>query len=332
MKSLRFTLLLLLTGFLSLSSLLAKTWYTTGLSTEWEETAAWSLDSLLLDQRGIPAPEDHLVIRHPITLISSSPLSILGDLRIEQAGMLEIILLEEGISATLAGQVVQIDGMLTVNTTLQLGLAGGSSPRLILGPGAQSWIGGDLRLTARSQLTLMESACGNLHISQSLVLLDDDFRITGSGSWLAEAGVRRIDPGTQALTAGSEAEDLLRQNMSQGLVLYSDMNTCALGQRGLQGLYAAPEDLAMDLARVTVFPNPQTTQTPIHIEADGFSAGEMLQVEVRNLVGQTFHQQSCVASEAGKLALMPQWNLPTGTYLITIQGSERLGSQYLLRQ
>ncbi len=330
MKKSFYTLLLVLA---SSTLFAANTWYTTGLSSSFSDPRAWSLDVLVLDQRGLPASDDHLVIRHPLTWTVEGVVVRSGDIRIEAEGVLELLGRGQDASLVLRGAALQNDGILMSNLAIRLDGQGSS---LELMEGAQTLLGGDLSLGGDARLAIDNGSCGALVVKGSLLVHGEKVTVLGKGGWIVEGGYRVWDQQDNEVVEVFSRASAMAALMQEGLTLFPALDMCATHQRGLEGSLD-PLDLIgvekeVQATHLSLYPNPRSVQDLMNVEGFGFEPNESVVMEVRTLFGQMVTAVEGQSDETGRASLSGNFHLEAGQYLVTIRGSQHLATQWLICQ
>lgn len=333
----RQTFFILILFLFSSTLVSAKTWYTTGNSSNWHDTRSWSADSVIIDQRGIPAASDNLVIRHPLTLSLDQDYEHSGSLIIAGEGILEVLSVAANTELILSGSSLINAGILMTNLPVTVS----NHDQLVAGTflqrqGSQMLLGSSLTLSGKLDVGFENGNCGAVMIKGALKVYAAQVRIYGSGSWIVEAGYMVYTESGTLISDPTKRDEALASMMEKGLSLFSDIQLCALDQRGLAGTLdplAAPLAEAEDRSSlIAVFPNPFTTGNDLTIDGLGFEAEEVLSVELRTMMGQQVLSELHTSTPEGTIRLTASWSLEPGQYIITIRGSRHLATQRLLRQ
>lgn len=328
MKKTFYTLLLVLA---SGSLFAANTWYSTGLSSTFSDPQAWSLDAVVLDQRGLPAEDDHLVIRHPLTWTVEGVVARSGDLRIEAEGVLELLGRGQGATLALTGAALQNDGILMSNVLIMLN--GGS---LELKEGAQTLLGGDLSLEGDARMAIDNGSCGALLVKGRLMIHGEMVKVLGKGGWIVEGGYRVWDANDNEVLDIMARANAMAALMQEGLTLFSALDMCATHQRGLEGSLDPLDLIGVEreakATHLSLYPNPRSAQDLINVAGTGFEPNEAVVMEVRTLFGQMVTAVEGQSDETGRASLSGNFHLEPGQYLVTIRGSKHLATQWLICQ
>lgn len=334
MKKTYFILFLILfTG----STAMAETWYTTGLSSEWNQAEAWSADPVLLDQRGIPAEGDDLVIRHPLTLSLSETYQHTGNISIQDEGILEVFTLEENTELILAGHQFLNEGIFMTNLPVVVRNQNQLTPSTFTHEdGSQVLLGHSLTLIGKVEVNFNNGNCGAVLVKGELFVTVSNITILGSGSWIVEGGYTIYNESGVALTDPQQRDQAFAEIMEKGLALYSDITMCAQEARGLAGTLDPAVDPQVEEEDsdnlISVFPNPSTSSNSMTIDAAGFEAEEQVFMDIRTLMGQQIMSRTFASTAEGSIHLTADWNLEPGQYIMTMRGASHLATQRLVRQ
>lgn len=334
MKKITFSLLLLV---IALPSFAANTWYTTGIDSDWNNAESWSVDPVLISQSGIPEAGDDIVVRHPMTHLLESAYHHSGSIVIESEGVLEIISLEGSPQYIFSGKSFRNLGILMTNLPIvirsknQVG-----ATEFWMEEGSQTLLGSTLSYIGKVNSHFANGSCGAMIVKGALTVTGVNTHFYGTGSWIVENGYRIFDENNVELTDPVKRDQALASYMEEGLSLFSDMNMCALDQRGLEGTWTPDIDLGVeseDRSNVLgMFPNPQTNGTNLQIDGTGFEMEETVFVEVRTMMGQQILSQVSVADANGEIHISADWSLEPGQYFVTVRGGSHRATQRMMRQ
>ncbi len=333
MKKLLFLLSLILLSFPTQAS---EIWYSSGLSSDWNDPQSWNMDSAESGQEGVPGANDIVVLRHPMTFILKNTYVHGGNLLIENEGILEVVGFGDRAVFVFEGKEWKNEGILISNLPILIRTHGETPSRLVLGEGSQTMFGASLSLIG-SHLDIQNGSCGAFFIQGELHLHGNEVLIAGQGAWVAELGFRVWVNVEEELTDPLAKNIFLATVMHRGLSLYTQLADCNAGQNSVAGTYdpsdAADHNEAKPASvHMVMYPNPQNMESQLQLKATGFEAGEVIQIEVRNLLGQPMLSQSTLSSEMGEVAVSTYWNLDQGHYLVSLRGTHQVATQRLVRQ
>ncbi len=334
MKKITFSFLLLVIAFPTFS---ANTWYSTGIDSDWNNAESWSVDPVLISQGGIPEVGDDVVIRHPLTQILEASYHHSGSIVIESEGVLEIISLEGSPQYIFSGESFKNFGILMTNLPVVIRSKNQvAATEFRLEEGSQALMGAALSFVGKVNAHFTNGSCGAFIVKGALSVTGINIHFYGAGGWIVENGYRIFDQNNIELTDPAKRDQALASYMETGLSLFSDMNMCALEQRGLQGtwtpdnaIHAETEDRSSVLG---MFPNPQSNGTNLKIDGSGFEKEESVFIEVRTMMGQQVLSQMSMADENGDIHLSTNWTLEPGQYFVTVRGVSHRATQRMMRQ
>ena len=334
MKKTYFILTLIL---LTSSSIMAETWYTTGHSSKWNDQEAWSADPILIDQRGIPAEGDDLIIRHPLTLSLTETYQHTGNISILDEGILEVFTIESNTELILAGNEFLNQGIFMTNLPVVVRNQNQLTPSTFTHEeGSQVLMGESLTLIGKVEVSFNNGSCGAVLVKGGLYVTVSNISILGSGGWIVEGGYTIYNESGLSLTNPQERDQALAEIMEKGLALYPDMNMCALESRGLSGTMdpaVDPQSESEDRSNlISLFPNPSTSGSAVTLDAEGFVGEESIVVEIKTLMGQLIMSRTFTSTTEGNIHTTTDWNLEPGQYIMTIRGANHLATQRLVRQ
>lgn len=334
MKKITFSLLLIVIAFPSFA---ANTWYSTGIDSDWNNVESWSTDPELINQSGIPESGDDVVIRHPLTQILESAYLHAGSVTIESEGILEIISFEGGAQYIFSGQTFRNSGILMANMPVvirsknQVG-----ATEFWMEEGSQALLGSELSFVGKVNAHFDNGSCGALLVKGALTVTGINVHFYGTGGWIVENGYHIFNGNNVELTDPLKRDQALASYMESGLSLFTDMNMCALEQRGLEGTWIPVNDVNVESEErgnvLGMFPNPQSNGTSLQIDGRGFEMEESVSVEVRTMMGQQVLSQVSVADANGEIHISADWTLEPGQYFVTVRGASHLATQRMMRQ
>ncbi|MDP5171018.1 MAG: T9SS type A sorting domain-containing protein [Bacteroidia bacterium] len=330
--------LLLLLLVLSVSLQAANTWYSTGLSSDWSNEKSWSLDSVILDQRGLPGTEDDLVIRHPLTLTLEEAYAHAGNIKIESEGVLEMFGRGEEAVFVFNGKKLINEGVFMTNLPVIIkGQDKGLAIQFIIAEGSQTLLGSHLTLAGKAQLQVLNGSCGAFLVKKELRIQGEDVFLLGLGSWIVEGGRRAWAADGNEITNIVHRDAAIAAQMEIGLSLYADITFCALDQRGVAGTLDTNVDINADseaasIKTLSIYPNPQSSNDQVNVEGRGFGDQEVVFVEVRTLMGQRILAESTASNVDGVVSFQTSWNLNPGQYVVLIRGKQHVASHRLVCQ
>ena len=294
------------------------------------------MDPVLLDQRGIPGADADIVIRHPLTMNLNSVYRHSGNITIETEGILEIIGLGGESRFVYEGTRFANQGILMTNRPVEIRNSSAIGiTTFALEAGAQTLLGSDLLLSGHVTLHILNGSCGATIVKGELLVEGERTAVLGKGSWIAEGGFRIWDKNGLEIIEFPQKNVAFTAQMSKGLQLFNEINTCALDQRGLEGTFDPAAITKTDSKthhQLGLYPNPQVSGVPVHLDGEGFDSQEIVMIEIRTLMGQRVHTEMQPADDAGKVLLQADWNINPGQYIVSIRGSHHYASQRMVRQ
>lgn len=334
MKKITLSLLLIV---IALPSFSANTWYTTGLKSDWSDVESWSVDPELISQNGIPEAGDEVVIRHPLTQILEGSYHHSGSITIEAEGILEVISLEGGAQYIFSGKNFNNSGILMTNVPVVIRSKNQiAATEFLMNEGSQALIGSDLSFVGKVNARFTNGSCGAMIVKGALKVSGINVHFYGNGGWIVENGYRIFDQNNAELITSGEREQALASYMEKGLKLFTDINMCALDQRGLEGTWIPATDIDAEVEDrgnvLGMFPNPQSNGTSVQINGNGFEMEESVIVEVRTMMGQQVFSQLSLTDENGEIHISADWTLEPGQYFVTVRGASHRATQRMMRQ
>lgn len=334
MKKITFSLLLLIIAIPSFS---ANTWYSTGIDSDWNNIESWSVDPVLISQSGIPEAGDDVVIRHPLTQILEGAYHHSGSIMIESEGVLEVISLEGNPQYIFSGESFRNFGILMTNLPIVIRSKNQvAATEFWMEEGSQVLLGSALSFVGKVNAHFANGSCGALIVKGALTVTGVNIHFYGAGGWIVENGYRVFDENNVELTDPVKRDEALASYMESGLSLFTDMNMCALDQRGLEGTWIPVTEFGLeeeDRSNVLgMFPNPQSNGSNVQIDGTGFEKEESVFVEVRTMMGQQVLSQVSVADENGEIHISANWTLEPGQYFVTVRGASHRATQRMMRQ
>lgn len=334
MKKITFSLLLIV---IALPSFSANTWYSTGIDSDWDNAESWSLDPVLISQSGIPEAGDDVVIRHPLTQILEGAYHHSGSIMIESEGVLEVISLEGNPQYIFSGESFKNFGILMTNLPVVIRSKNQlAATEFWMEEGSQALLGSALSFVGKVNAHFINGSCGALIVKGALTVTGINIHFYGVGGWIVENGYRVFNKNNVELIDPVKRDQALASYMESGLSLYTDMNMCALDQRGLEGTWLPITEINLDTEDrsnvLGMFPNPQANGMSIQIDGTGFEMEESVFVEVRTMMGQQILSQLSVADENGDIQISANWTLEPGQYFVTVRGVSHRATQRMMRQ
>lgn len=334
MKKITFFLLLIV---IATPSFTANTWYSTGLDSDWNNNDSWSTDPDLILQSGIPEAGDDVVIRHPLTQIFEGSYHHSGSVTIEAEGILEVLSIEGGSQYIFSGKAFNNSGILMTNVPVVIRSRNQvSATEFVMKEGAQTLLGSELSFVGKVNAHFVNGSCGALIVKGALTVNGINVHFYGNGGWIVENGYRIFDRNNVELTNPVTRDQELASYMETGLKLFTDINMCALDQRGLEGTWIPTTDIEAETEErsnvLGMFPNPQSNGTFVQIDGTGFEMEESVSVEIRTMMGQQILSQVSVADENGDIHLSADWTLEPGQYFVTVRGASHRATQRMVRQ